>query len=571
MKKVYTLACVLASTLGVTAQQLPNPGFEEDWVESTPWNTVYTGLTMTESLRNMDPEAAEVLQPSKWTVANVLGVVSEKDGGGYGGVGSTTVGFKAEGCNSSTAVKLVNNPNLFMSTQIVPAYLTLGTSWATNTLDWSTFSPANKDGGVFGGLEFSSRPDALVFDYKLEAPAGGEGQKATALVYAWKGQWSQADVPGNNSMTTEAVKTTMIDRDRNILGMTTDQGGAVTKSEDAELIAKGLQYIETFSADWKSCELPIEYLSDAAATKINVVLSANDYFDSNNIVSGNALTVDNLKFVYYSRLKALEIGGKAVPGFSSDVYSYEVDGDVPALTDVVATAMANTKSAKVETSVDNAARTLTVKVSNSNADGLDVDGEATHTYVVKFNEVSAVSPAYGGNYKGDVSVSLGDDPVVVSGTVEITPDAANPAKCTFKLPNFSLGEGANFGDIVVPDVQVAATSDGFTVTGAVDGLKLHNETMGEIVANVKLSGTITNDGVATLEIPVEWVMGTNKVPIDVKFNGKKEAAGIDDVNVSADAPIEYYNLNGVRVASDRLASGLYIKRQGNKVEKVFVK
>lgn len=112
--------------------------------------------------------------------------------------------------------------------------------------------PLNKDGGVFGGLDFTKRPDALAFDYKLEAGEGQELQKATALVYAWKGSWSQAEVPANNSMSTQTVAVTMIDRDRNILGMETAQGGAVTKSDDAELIANSLQYIETGAADWTS-------------------------------------------------------------------------------------------------------------------------------------------------------------------------------------------------------------------------------------------------------------------------------------------------------------------------------
>lgn len=159
----------------------------------------------------------------------MLGVVSELDpeyGEGFGALGSTVVGFETEGCNSAKALRLTNNPNPFMATQIVPAYVSLGTSWATNTLDFSVgFMPLNKDGGVFGGLDFTKRPDALAFDYKLEAGEGQELQKATALVYAWKGSWSQAEVPANNSMSTQTVAVTMIDRDRNILGMETAQGG----------------------------------------------------------------------------------------------------------------------------------------------------------------------------------------------------------------------------------------------------------------------------------------------------------------------------------------------------------
>lgn len=46
-------------------------------------------------------------------------------------------------------------------------------------------------------------------------------------------------------------------------------------------------------------------------------------------------------------------------------------------------------------------------------------------------------------------------------------------------------------------------------------------------------------------------------------------SGIDKVESDANAPVEYYNLQGVRV--DNPSAGLYIRRQGNKATKVYVK
>ncbi len=47
-------------------------------------------------------------------------------------------------------------------------------------------------------------------------------------------------------------------------------------------------------------------------------------------------------------------------------------------------------------------------------------------------------------------------------------------------------------------------------------------------------------------------------------------SGIDDIEAAGDnAPAEYFNLNGVRV--DNPENGFYIKRQGGKTTKVFVK
>ena len=45
--------------------------------------------------------------------------------------------------------------------------------------------------------------------------------------------------------------------------------------------------------------------------------------------------------------------------------------------------------------------------------------------------------------------------------------------------------------------------------------------------------------------------------------------GISEINADANAPVEYYNLQGVRVAEP--ANGIFLKRQGSKVEKVLVK
>jgi len=50
----------------------------------------------------------------------------------------------------------------------------------------------------------------------------------------------------------------------------------------------------------------------------------------------------------------------------------------------------------------------------------------------------------------------------------------------------------------------------------------------------------------------------------------KNAAGITDITADDNAPVEYFNLQGVRVANPA-EGGIYIRRQGAKVEKVLVK
>lgn len=62
----------------------------------------------------------------------------------------------------------------------------------------------------------------------------------------------------------------------------------------------------------------------------------------------------------------------------------------------------------------------------------------------------------------------------------------------------------------------------------------------------------------------------NAFQIDnVKLVGKSISTGVDNVAVEGDAVAEYYTLDGVRVEAP--AAGLYIKRQGSKASKVYIR
>lgn len=62
-------------------------------------------------------------------------------------------------------------------------------------------------------------------------------------------------------------------------------------------------------------------------------------------------------------------------------------------------------------------------------------------------------------------------------------------------------------------------------------------------------------------------MGFSNVSISGKLTG--EFAGLGNVLATENAPVEYFNLQGVRVENP--ANGLYIRRQGSTVTKVLVK
>ncbi len=453
-KSMYSALLMGAMGLNATAQQqLPNSGFEEEWVNCIPWtsngNSKDIGST-----------------PSGWCISQVIGV---------SGLGKTEVGFKTEGYNSATAVELKNSPNSLMSTQTVPGYITLGKTWSTSVM-------GNKnDGGSFGGIEFSGRPESLEFMYKH---TGTDGEKATVVAYLWKGHWTQKAVPGNIVAFGSPKTADMVDRDRCVLGldMSNSLGGAVTHSDDAELIAVINVEIEdettTISEDnngWKKFSAKFDYKSDATPEMINVVLAAGNYFGGATAVKqGTSLIVDDVKLIYAENDK------NVYPG----VLNIEMLG----------------------------------------------------------NNLASNKPA----------------------TIEITP--AGEGKCTFTLPNFVLEmageEPIVLGDIVVNDVTTSEENGVTTYNGDVKGLQLAG---GTIVADVTLNGTISGNNVV-MNIDVMW----SGIPIKVTFTSA--TSGITNITVdNSNAPVEYYNLQGVRVNADNLTPGIYVRRQGSQVSKVLVK
>ncbi len=74
------------------------------------------------------------------------------------------------------------------------------------------------------------------------------------------------------------------------------------------------------------------------------------------------------------------------------------------------------------------------------------------------------------------------------------------------------------------------------------------------------SSTIT-DGVQTVVCDAK--------PAESKFYATSKVSGVEGVTVDANAPVEFFNLQGVRVDGD-LAPGIYIRRQGQAVSKVRI-
>lgn len=280
----WTLLALVATSFTAQAQQLPNANFNGKWVDCIP----FIGSNETGKVQGTQPEG--------WVISNV---------NGYQGLGATIVGSQLTE-NENLAVALKNTPNPFMASQIVPAYMSLGTTWNTSK---GMSAITNKDGGSFGGMKFTHRPDAIQFKYKRTAAE--PSVPATVVAYMWKGEWQQADVPVTIALIGEPKKETMINRDRSILGMESAEGGAVTKSEDALCIAQIQEKLSEITEEWKEMTIPFNYADkNAVPTHINVIFAANDYFDASTVKKDNTLSIDDVTFVYYHALESLTYGDK---------------------------------------------------------------------------------------------------------------------------------------------------------------------------------------------------------------------------------------------------------------------
>ena len=540
MKKIFTsLFAATAVALTVGAQQLPNNGFEKAWVDCVPWTS--TGNT-----------TAEGTTPTSWKVSNTVGT---KLGSSY--LGKTSVAKKVAGYKSESAVNLFNKS---VAGQVIPGYFGLGTPWATA----SSAAGANKAGGEFGGIEFVYRPDAIQFMYQ----SSGD-QQPTVVAYTWNGKFVQKDVSGNIVTNGKPTKVDMVDRDRNVIGMTdAPQGGEVT--EKGTLVALINSRLEESTTDWTKGEFEFTYSAEAAPEKINVVFSAGDYF-STTLKSNSTLTVDDVKLIYFSRLKSLKVNGVDVPEFAPNTYEYNVDAEMPAdASAIAAECMGNSGSAKAEVALDAANNKATVTVTNSNVGGTDVDGEESHVYTLNFKPAQQEENIL--IYNGILKIEMdGED--ISSGGIEsplqLIPNA-DYTECNLILPEKALGDG--FGDIKVDNVKMTKNGGITDFNGFVKGLTLMG---GVIVADAVVTGTCDAEGNIDLLIDVTWDNEGTPTPIKVTFNGKGkpiptsavEAIESDDVN----APAEYFTIQGYKVNGNNLANGFYIVRKGNKVSKIYVK
>lgn len=551
-KKVYLLGlCVAASAALTNAQQLPNVGFDS-W-KGTCGSSEAFGFS--EGMRQRPGD-----EPTGWNGSSVnqkVIMTVEKI------LVSKTSGYDDNG----SAVLM---ENVFVSPDILPnlgdeapGYITFGTPWV-----YAVATLSACDGGTYGGMSFSNRPDAIQGYFRT---TDTNDEKSHIIVYLWNGTFKSKVGEKNNPIEERD------NVDRAVLGKT--NAGEITG--DGQLVAScDLEFKAT--SEWEKKTVELKYVENAGEpTMMNVIISAGNYWDRDALSVGTALEADDVDFVYYSTLTALEVNGETVE-LEEGKYEYAMSGSaLPAVERVVATTKSQFAKAAVTVDAENAQ----VRIVVTNQDGQDVDGETSHTYVLQYEK--AAEPE---QYPGYLNIEMGGSYIAENqdATIEIT--ETGEGKCTFVLPDLTLTGLGNFGTIEVSDVTVTVDdNETKTYAGSVKGLSLAEGTIG---ADVELNGTIDVNGICDFKIDVLWK--EYNLPINVTFTTNEIPAGVEGINGDAvtvygmagavavsgySGAIEVYTADGRLVksvmvdgnAEIALDGGLYIVRANGNAYKVFVK
>lgn len=385
---------VLFKGVRVNPYALSNYNFNDAtrWEQSRPWDSTHGYFDWT-TLEDNDEywasskwQMEEYITPDAWCVSHVMGM---------NGLGATVVGApemtNSDESNPDYAVRLTNTPNPFMPTQVVPAYMTLGTSFASASVS----DLGKADGGTFGGVAFTGKPDAIQFDYSRSHTQAGDTlyaaevinseEPATVVAYLWKGQYKQEAVPGETNYGKPST-VTMYGRERNILDIKTTTGGAATKSDDAACIAKVVKSITgNVEGKLETMVVPLDYGkyagTDVQPDSLNIIFAASDYFGQRSKVgAGNALVVDNVKLLYYHAIKDASYNGEGFVFGDEHAADFSTEAYVPANLQFTKVG----QGATVEQSYNDETGVLTITVK-----GQDVrfNPESVTVYTIQFDAV----------------------------------------------------------------------------------------------------------------------------------------------------------------------------------------
>ncbi len=487
INKFLVISSVLLLGSTASAQQIQGD-FDAEWVKDTKGNGALPGMYLRPGTQPQGWEASNVNQKVWMTVEETL-VTPDADRNG-----------KSDGHSVLLKNKKVGAVGI---TSPAPAYITLGVPWvyAISNID-------KCDGGTLGGINFSKRPDAIRGWYKRTGSSG----KSQVIVYAWKGTYTSTVSTNPNGSLTGDVKATVLDQDRCII----NDEGYDSKTEGAKLIAKCDESITGETSEWKPFEFDLQYENNEIPEKINVVISACDYWSRSNIVPDETMTVDDVEFVYWSNLRSLSYDGTPID--ISDSENLQITAISPFdKSKVVAT---SGKGASIDYDYNETEKVL--KITITGEDNSDSNPNK-QVYKVKVNElIPADASEVNGTYSRWIQVNVNGElssESLNSVNIEGTGHVAN-----FKLAHFDF-QNQPIDNVEVPNVVLTYADEQKKVININAPQQTVNvEGLGEVP--IKLDGTMTVDGkVLTADLDIPFIPGIIEVKVhvdDTPFTTKEE-------------------------------------------------
>lgn len=427
MKKSIVLGSIfLVGIVGIHAQQLKNSDFSS-WVDCKP-------------LESYETPGSKVVgqQPDGWFASNV----------NQSGQTAVLVEQKQED-NGNYYVEM-HNEFVGISASLgsnAPGYITLGTPWAYAFVKVFSNKIENADGGTYGGINFTNRPDAIKFKYK--SPNKNTNEVYTVSAYSWKGFFESSEKVGvGMDLTGGDLKSiTMKDRDKIVLA---------NNQETGKLISS---ITETFNGTedglWHDKTIYLSYNSDENPEKFNIIFSsANYYGERKDIIAGATLCIDDVQLIYNSELASLTYDDKPITvqenmdlseqKYDENKLSYTLTG----------------KGATVDKSYDEATGVLTLTVKGN--DWTEEDPSNQHEYKIQF--ATPKPDEADGDYTPLLKISVAESETFVPSVNDINIQYSEENGTVFTMKDFNFAGYMDLGDVVVPGATLSYVNGGIKVS-----------------------------------------------------------------------------------------------------------
>ena len=289
--------------------------------------------------------------------------------------------------------------------------------------------------------------------------------------------------------------------------------GRASASESGELVAKIDVELKEDVSKWTTIVIPFEYSTKLVTPeKMNVIISAGDYWNRGNLKKNTTLLVDDVDFVYYSTLTSLTVRGETI-ALQDGVYNYNIKTDMPSVSKKDVVAVCKSQFADADVTIDNVNKQIKIVVTNQG--GKDTDGATSHTYTLQYPVKTT--------YQGYLNVKMGYGYLAGNDAHDINITDYNDGTCDFVLPDLTVL--MPLGDIEIKNMNVTTDASGLkTYRGVENNKKLMN---GAITANVRVNGTIDAKGTVNMDVDVDWLNGEDVIPIKVKFTSSELSEAVD--------------------------------------------